>query len=63
MSTEVDEIFPEVNEVLPKGVETSGGGHAELADFAAEFADVAVGGSGEHPSGGRVLLARLYASR
>ena len=63
MITEVDEVLPEVDEVLPKGVETSGGGPAELADFAAELADVAVGGSGEHSSGGRVLPACLYSSR
>ena len=60
---EVDEVLPEVDEVLPKGVETSGGGPAEFADFAAELADVAVGGSGEHSSGGRVLPACLYSSR
>ena len=63
MITEVGEVLPEVDEVLPKGVETSGGGPAEFADFAAELADVAVGGSGEHSSGGRVLPACLYSSR
>ena len=47
MVTEVGEVLPEVDEVLPKGVETSVGGPVEFADFAAELADVAVGGSGE----------------
>ena|ERR1700682_843011 len=60
--TEADEVLPELDEVLPKRVETCGGGSAELTDFAAELADVAVGGSGEHSSGGRVLLACLYSS-
>ena len=59
----VVDMSAEVDEVLPKGVETCGRGSAEVADFAAELADVAVGGPGEHSSGGRVLFARLYSSR
>ncbi len=60
--TESDELLPKVNEVLSKSIETRGGGLAEVAYFAAELAHVAVGGPGEHASGGRVLLARLHAS-
>ena len=37
----VVDVRTEVAEVLPKGVETCGGGSAEVADFAAELADVA----------------------
>ena len=48
--TEADEVLPEVDEVLPNGVETCGGGPAELTDFAAELADVALGGPGLHRS-------------
>lgn len=48
--TEADEVLPEVDEVLPNGVETCGGGPAELTDFAAELADVALGGPRLHRS-------------
>jgi hypothetical protein len=44
------DVCTDVDEVLPKGVETGGGGSAELTDFAAELADVALGGPRLHRS-------------
>ena len=56
MRTNVDEVLPKVDEVLPKGIETRSRGVAELANFATELTDVAVGGSGENTRGRRVPL-------
>ncbi|OIN77884.1 hypothetical protein BMG05_25865 [Mycobacterium malmoense] len=61
MVAEVAEILAEVDEVLAKRVETCRCGLAEIAEFTAEFADVAVGGSREHPSRCGVLFTGLYS--
>jgi hypothetical protein len=53
----VNEVLPKINEVLPESIETRSSGSAELADFAAKFTDISVGGSGENTSGRRVLLS------
>jgi hypothetical protein len=57
MRTKVNEVLPKVNEVLPESTKTRSSGSAELADFAAKFTDISVGGSGENTSGRRVLLS------
>lgn len=59
----VVDMGTEVDEVLPKGVETCGGGTTELTKFATELTDIAVGSSGENTSGGHVLLTCPHTPR
>ncbi len=59
----VDEVLPQVDKVLPQGIETCRGGMAEIADFAAELAHVAIGGSRKYTSGGGIMRTCLHSTR
>jgi hypothetical protein len=61
MSTEIHEILPKIHEILSKGVEAYRRGLAKISELTAELADVSVGGSSQHTSGGSVLFTRPYA--
>jgi hypothetical protein len=63
MVTEVTEVMSEVDEVLSKSVETPRRGLAELAELAAELADITVGGTCEDTSGRGVLLTCPHPPR
>ena len=59
----VDEVLPKVDKVLPQGIETCRGAITEIAEFAAELADVTIGGPSKYPCGRGVMLASLHSSR
>ena len=63
MFSKVHEVLPEVHEVLPEGIETCRGGMAEIAEFAAELAHVAIGGSRKYTSGGGIMRTCLHSTR
>lgn len=53
---EIAEVFSEIDEVRAQRVETRGRRLTEVADLGSDLRDVAVGGTGEDPCRGSIML-------
>lgn len=49
VNTEVAEVLPQLDKVLPQCIETGGCGDSEVADFGSDLSDIAVGRAGQYP--------------